>query len=70
MNRLRTIRRSKDISQKELAQKLGVTQGAVSCWERGRWYPSLDMLRKLSQIFEVSIDELIGDCNDEKRTAL
>lgn len=67
MNQLRAIRRSKDISQKELAQKLGVTQGAVSCWERGRWYPSLEMLRKLSQIFEVSIDELIGDLDDKRR---
>ena len=55
MNQLRTIRRSKNISQKELARKLGVTQGAISCWECGRWY------------FNCTIDELVGDCDDERR---
>ena len=67
MNQLRTIRRSKNISQKELARKLGVTQGAISCWECGRWYPSLEMLRKLAQVFNCTIDELVGDCDDERR---
>lgn len=67
MNKLRQIRRSKDISQEELAKALGVTQGAVSGWERGSWNPTLETLRKISRVLKCTVEELIGDADDEGR---
>ncbi len=52
-------RREKDLTQKELAVKLGVTDRAVSKWERGIGCPDISLLEPLSEIFEVSILELL-----------
>lgn len=60
MTNLKIIREKKGISQAQLAMMLGVTQGSVSAWETGRWEPSIDMIRKIAQILDVTVDELIG----------
>lgn len=64
MTNLKNIREKKGISQAQLAAMLGVTQGAVSAWETGRWEPSIDALKKIAQILEVTVDELIGGSDD------
>ncbi|EZX16425.1 helix-turn-helix domain-containing protein [Mammaliicoccus sciuri] len=51
-------------SQEELANKLHVTRQSVSKWELGKVYPGIDILVQMSDIFDVSLDELIkGDKN-------
>ena len=47
------------ITQNELAIKLGVTQGAVSQWEKGLSNPNIEYLPKLAQILECSVDDLL-----------
>ena len=60
MNELQRIRKEKGVSQQELADALGVTQGTISAWESGRWNPTVENLRAAAQFLEVTIDELIG----------
>ncbi len=57
---LQELRKSKGLTQEELAEALFVSRTAVSKWESGRGYPSLDSLKQISRYFAVSIDELIG----------
>ena len=58
--RLQNLRTSKDLTQEELAEKLFVSRTAISKWESGRGYPSIDSLKAISEFFGVTIDELIG----------
>ncbi len=53
-------RRKKSLTQKELAEKLNVTDKAISKWETGKCYPDIEMLEKLSCVLEVSINELLS----------
>lgn len=56
------------LSQEELAEKIFVTRQSVSNWENNRTYPDIKSLLLLSELFEVSIDELIkGDVNTMKK---
>lgn len=58
-NNLRKLRLNKSITQTELAQKLHLSRTAISNYENGKVQPSLDTLIKISEIFEITIDELI-----------
>jgi len=57
--RLKELRQEKGVSQKQLADYLGVVQGTVSAWEVGTTSPNIDMLIDLSEYFNVSVDYLI-----------
>ena len=57
---LRVLRESEKLKQSELAEKLDVTQRKVSYWETEKVEPSLEDLWKISEFFDVTIDELIG----------
>lgn len=59
-NRLRTFREKNNITQAQIADKLGITQGAVSQWEAGATNPSIATISKLAAILGCSIDELLG----------
>lgn len=61
MNRIKEIRLSHEMKQSDLAKKLNITQAAVSAWEVGRREPDFDSLRKMSEIFGCTIDELLGN---------
>ncbi len=61
--KLQELRKSKGITQEELAKALFVSRTAVSKWESGRGYPGIDSLKELSKFFSVTIDELI--CSEE-----
>lgn len=54
------LRMSFGWTQVQLAQKLGVTKQTVSNWENDNIQPSIDMLVKLSNVFNVSTDYLLG----------
>ena len=58
--KLQELRKSKDLTQEELAEKLYVSRTAVSKWESGRGYPNIDSLKEISMFFSVSIDELLS----------
>ncbi len=57
---LRALRRSRRLSQKELADIVGVDQRTVSAWENKVAEPSLEMLAKLCEIFNETYDGLLG----------
>lgn len=54
------LRTAKNMSQGDLADALEVSRQSVSKWENNSAVPELDKLKKLSQIFEVTLDELVG----------
>ncbi len=58
--KLQELRKAKGLTQEELAKALYVSRTAVSKWESGRGYPSIDSLKEISKFFFVTIDELIG----------
>lgn len=58
--RIRYVRLEKEMSRKELAEKLNVSARLISSWECGQRQCTLDMLLRLSEIFEVSTDFLLG----------
>ena len=53
------LRKEKNMTQQELANKLCVTDRAVSHWENGRRLPDISLLKLLSEVFEVSITEIL-----------
>ena len=54
------LRKSRGLTQEELAEKLYVTRSAVSKWESGRGYPNLDSLKGIADLFSVTVDELLS----------
>ncbi len=54
------LRREKGLTQMELADKLGVTDKAVSKWENGRCMPDLSLIKPLCDILDISINELLS----------
>ncbi|WOE70505.1 helix-turn-helix transcriptional regulator [Hydrogenimonas thermophila] len=58
---LHQIRKHLNLSQEELAQMLGVGQKAVSNWENGKTEPSIDVIKQICNIFNVSPNFLLGD---------
>lgn len=64
-NKIKELRVSQKITQSEFAMRLGVTKSAISSYENGSRLPSYDILIKISRIFKVSTDYLLG-CVDEK----
>lgn len=58
-NRLQQMRKNNNLSQEELAEKIGVSRQAVSKWERAEASPDTDNLILLSRLYNVSLDELL-----------
>ena len=64
---LKQLRKSRGLSQEELAIRLNVVRQTISKWEKGISVPDADMLIKIADIFEVSVSELLGAKIDEKK---
>ena len=58
--KLQELRKTKGLTQEELAEALYVSRTAISKWESGRGYPSIDSLKQISSYFSVTIDELLS----------
>lgn len=58
--KLQELRKSRNLTQEELAEELYVSRTAISKWESGRGYPSIDSLKAISGFFSISIDELLS----------
>ena len=54
-----SLRKEKGMTQQELAEKMNVTDKAVSKWERDLSFPDINTLPKLAEIFEISVDALM-----------
>lgn len=63
-SRIKTLRKERNISQKELAKVLGVNEDTISVWERGLRTPSRFMLERLAYLFSVDKDYLLGESNE------
>ena len=57
---LYALRTHESLSQKELAEKLGVAQASINYWEKGQRTPSIDMVVLIAKYFNVSLDDLLG----------
>ena len=58
--KLQELRKSKGLTQEELAEGLYVSRTAISKWESGRGYPSIDSLKTIANYFSVTVDELLS----------
>ena len=58
--RLKLLRKRKDLTQEQLADYMGVSPQAVSRWETGATSPDISALPMLADLFEISVDELLG----------
>ena len=58
--KLQELRKNRGLTQEELAKDLYVSRTAISKWESGRGYPSIDLLKEISNYFSVSIDDLLS----------
>ena len=61
--KLKSLRIEKNLTQKQVADRIGLAISAVSSYESGTRYPSYDVLVKLARIFHVSTDYLSGITN-------
>lgn len=65
-NRIRTLREARHMSQVRLSAELEVSQETVSAYESGKHYPSYKNLVRMSELFGVGIDYLMGLCDEEQ----
>ncbi len=60
------LRKEYPLTQKQLAEKLGITDKAISRWETGKGYPDIEMLVSIGELFSVSVNELL--CGERIKT--
>lgn len=60
------FRKSRNLSQEEFANSIGVTRQIVSKWESNQSIPGVDKLKKISDVYNISYDELLNDVNYDK----
>lgn len=58
--KLQELRKKKGLTQEELAEALYVSRAAVSKWESGRGYPSIESIKELAKFFSVTVDDLLS----------
>ncbi len=58
--KLQKLRKEKGCTQERLAEQIFVSRTAISKWESGRGYPSLDYLKSISKLFSITIDDLLS----------
>ena len=69
-NKIKELRRSKGMSQKDIADKLGVTSQAVSKWENDGSLPEMTMLPDIASLFGIQIDDLFEYSTENVTRAL
>ena len=60
-NKIMELRKKNNLSQEELAEKVGVTRQTISKWELGETAPDIKQAKRLSELFHVSLDELVNN---------
>lgn len=64
--RIAALRKNKGLTQEELADKLNISNQAISKWENDQSEPDVSMLLTLSKLFDISVDELLGNPLERK----
>ena len=64
-NKLAQLRQNAHLSQKQLAQKLGVSQASINYWENGQRTPSVKAAQKISDYFKMPISEIFSPYKEE-----
>ena len=64
---IRSLRLQNHMTQAFLAEKLGVTDKAVSKWERDLSYPDMALFPKLADLLGVTVNDLLRECIDEEQ---
>ena len=64
MNRIKELRVSMKLTQRDVAEKIGFNQTVVGKYERNELEPNIATLKKLSELFECSVDYIIGHSDD------
>lgn len=60
MLRLKELRLENELTQKQVADKLCISESTVCLYEKGKRKPSIDMLKKYATMFECTMDEIVG----------
>ena len=68
--KIQKYRKDLDLSQEELGQKLLVSRQTISLWEKDQTVPTIDNLMRLSEIFEISVDEILNSENKEQNAEI
>ena len=63
--RLKDLRKQAELTQVDVAEKLGISQPAYASWERGTKKPTQENLVKIAQVLNVSVDYLIGNFSEK-----
>ena len=63
-SRIRTLRTQKKMTQAQLADRVGVTDKAVSKWERDLSYPDIALFPSLADVLGVSVNDLLQECEE------
>lgn len=63
--RLKKLRKQAQLTQVDVAEKLGISQPAYASWERGVKKPTQENLVKIAQVLNVSVDYLVGNSDEE-----
>lgn len=66
-DRLKELMKQYDYKQVPLAEKLGVSQQTISRWVNGKFQPDIDQLLMLGKLFNVTVDDLLGQSDDSIR---
>lgn len=64
---LKNLRIAQNLYQKDIAKKLNISTDTYGAWERGNNEPSIDIIKKLANLFNVSIDYLLGNEEEDGR---
>ena len=69
MRKLAGMRVTAGLSQAEAAKALGITQGAISLWERGAGKPAFDKIQQLANLYGVTAQEIVEACNGTSKSS-
>lgn len=62
MKKLAGLRVTAELTQTEVANRLEISQGSVSAWERGDSRPTLDKIQQLSKLYGVTVQDIVEAC--------
>lgn len=68
--KIKELRKDKNLTMDELAAKMNITKSRVNMWENNGTVPRQDILIKLSQYFNISTDDLLGNFNQSENPTL
>lgn len=67
---LHSLRTKHHLSQKNLADDLGVAQASINYWEKGQRTPSIEAVKSIAEYFHVTVDDLLGGVIEESKTSI